>query len=356
MGHKMFLHFEQTSNTTTFALKAAITLLVGLLFGLAFKENLFWLLVTLIFISNTTLGTPFKQVFNFFILAVFILLLAYLLRTFFNDLVLIYLTLAVILIGFVLAKIIFLPLTNKTFYSIIFFPAFLLLASLAPLKLENFIYDGFIAIGTGAIIALSASILFPINLAQEFRLGLVPALTALIDFSKCLADTLSLPVEQKIQLIKNKFALEKVLQTIPYPEWAFETGFNPGLRSGFRFFLIHLERVIELYFSLQALVGQQIEKGLLEKIQEPIKLVMKNNEVLLKHLIDYFAAKKIHSSSADFSSDLSGLEKILKENVPGSLELLEISPDYVTLTDLVMCVRDIRLLLLELLTALPKPI
>ena len=80
---------------------------------------------------------------------------------------------------------------------------------------------------------------FPRNIDKEFRAGVEPVLhylQAYMDtFIKVLKQT-----DSSSKLDEAKIKIEYALQAASYPSWVYEMGFNPGLRAGLRFFLVHL--------------------------------------------------------------------------------------------------------------------
>src|SRR5262249_47033043 len=121
-----------------------------------------------------------------------------------------------------------------------------------------------------------------------------------------------------------------------------------------RYFLIHLEKVTELFFSMQYLAFKQIDPLLLNNLKEPMGLVVSKNQELLEYLILYFENKKYTESTSDFTRDMTDLESALQRILPGHFELMELSPDYIRLTTLVKDLKDIRELLLQLVMTIPQ--
>jgi hypothetical protein len=172
-------------------------------------------------------------------------------------------------------------------------------------------------------------------------------LKALIDYSHalidCLCDEMNRDKLNQMR-IQTEYALQS--QEGVYPEWVFEVGFNPGLRGGFRFFLVNLDRIIEIYYSLDALARSGFDAGIMQDMSACLKKSLEKNIELMTILCEM-------TNDSDYTSDIVDLEKVLRQNIPDNLELLDISTEYVKLTALVRDIKDIREILLQLVLALP---
>lgn len=217
--------------------------------------------------------------------------------------------------------------------------------------------DRMIDIVIGAMLGvLFSQLIFPVKVYSEFCLGVTPVLQALLGYSREFSRAFVYrnntgPLE--VKNVEIEAALDVRLGV--YPEWIYEVGFNPGLRSGYRYFLVNLERITELFFSMNYLAHRGIEITLLSEFSQYLSDVIEKNNELLAVLVDYFSKGKLTNieSESDFTSDMAALEEILNRYVPSNLELLDISPDNVTLTALVRDLKDLRGLLLQLVMALP---
>ncbi|TAK77925.1 MAG: hypothetical protein EPO11_01970 [Gammaproteobacteria bacterium] len=183
-------------------------------------------------------------------------------------------------------------------------------------------------VSIGAIISIICNqFIFPIHFDVEFRQSLIPILKVLKEHP----------------------------QTIPpldYPEWVYEVGFNPGLRSGFRFFLVHIDWIIELFCSMNYLLARGEQSGLFQELSELIAITQQKNQELFDILIEFFQNNNFTEIHSDFTSDIVALETATRQIIPQQLELLDISADYVTLTAFVRDMKDLRTLLLQLVMAI----
>lgn len=313
-----------------------------------------WIIFAAFLVSQTTQGTPFRQAGIFFLhLIVAVLLSAFLITTVKTSIVLYgLLGLAFVMVGcFIFINR---PQTNKAFYLSVFFFLVFLIAMLTPLATPALIHDNLMDVVIGALISiLCTQILARTRIEKAFSQSMQVLLPMLSEYAQAVIDNFSQP--HFAYLLEKKSALE-ALQVQPglYPEWVYEAGFNPGLRAGLRFFLINLERVMEIFFSMNYLLLRQLHSSSLQELVQPLSLSMQKNQELIMMLTDYFLHKKIKEFHSDFTSDITDLENALHNVVPNNLELLDISPDYITLTALVKDIKDLRELLLQLIAALPS--
>jgi hypothetical protein len=192
--------------------------------------------------------------------------------------------------------------------------------------------------------------IFPVKFEEEFKQGVLPALNLLADcMQQFISEFGNFHAHEFCQI---ELQLQK--EPITYPEWVYETGFNPGLRSGFRFFLIHLERIMDLFSALNYLSKEPIQKNLLYSISRVMANSMEKNHELVQALISYFEDKSWNVSPSDYTSDLTALESSLQTLIPANLELIDMSADYMVLINMVRNMKDLRKLLLQLVAALPS--
>lgn len=348
-----FLKAYNFKHAFSVALAVAIAVMINHYFSFS-KE--YWTVLAAFIMGQTTLGTPLRQALIYFLVMVISIVIANFLLTIITQSIIVDVILAILFIFSSYITFVNRPLTNENFFLMMLFSITLLIAVLTPTI--TFMQNKIVDVVMGSFIGILCSqFLFPISLSKEFSRGIVPILQALVEYAKGLTEEFSLINDNRRQVSLNeeKVRLEIVTQQGLYPEWAYELGFNPGLRSGFRFFLINLGRLTELLFSMKYLITCDM-KLKIKDLAAAIVNSMRNNNELLAVLVEYFANNQFKVMEADFTSDMIELENTLRKIIPGSLELLDISPDYVTLTALVRDIKDMRKILLELVAALPaKP-
>lgn len=224
-----------------------------------------------------------------------------------------------------------------------------LLASLLNPIFFNWTYD--VMLG-GVIGVLCSQLILPVRPFEEFRKGLLPVMQMIVAFNNEMVNllvdgngyiNLQLAAQEVKKALQERYSM--------YPEWVYEVGFNPGLRSGYRFFLVNIERVTEIIFSLNYRIRLLKSMEACESLINELRQVMLKNNHLLHQLEQYFATGEFAESKDDFTSDVVALDEKVKQVLPPRLELLDIYPDNVTLATIIRDVKDMRQLLLLLVLA-----
>ena len=213
----------------------------------------------------------------------------------------------------------------------------------------------FIVIPTGHIIDILLGVtigslcqfIFPPNFWQEFCNDIVIVLQPITEYLQVLIDNQPEKEEKKYQL------LEVLSNRRVYPEWIFQSGFNPRLRSGFRFFLVHLDQVIELLLVLDYQLNRRVQNESQPVLEVLVTTSLRLNKELLEVLITFFKNNQIKQLDADFSSDIKQLENEWWQFLPGKLELLDLSENFLIQAALVRNIKDTRGWLLKLVATLP---
>lgn len=191
----------------------------------------------------------------------------------------------------------------------------------------------------GGLIGLLFTIfIFPFNPNKAFRQGIITVLHALHDYALN-------PCESK------KINVQKALISPHYPVWVYEVGFNPGLRSGLRFFLVHFEQIIDLYFAFEDYAAYEKEQLSAADFAE-FQLASDNNAKLIAELSNYFNEQKIPQTDLDFISDIAAMEEVTRKLIPPSETLIDIAPQYIHVIGFAQTIKDIRKKLLQLLLSL----
>lgn len=317
----------------------------------------YWMVLAALIVNQTTRGTPIRQGMLFLIAIIAAIFLAAILKMQVTVFPWVYFILAITFMMSGYLTFINRTLPNKTCFIAIVFSVVLLIATLdsSSLKVAVNTQNRMIDVVIGAFIGFLFTILvFPVRFAKEFSEGVIPILHSMNDYISALNEFLLSDLNSYQEILDKKIVIENILQNKQgiYPEWVYEVGFNPGLRSGLRFFLVNLERIIEALFSIDFLLSRNIEVLLLNKLSQPLVKTMIKNQELIIILLEYFKSNKIKGSISDFTSDIAELEHSLHRLIPSSLELLDISPQHLLITALVRDVRDMRGLLLQLVKAL----
>ncbi len=215
------------------------------------------------------------------------------------------------------------------------------------------LHDRALDIVIGVFVGTMCQLLWPINLAAEFSKSMRLVLQELAEYLR--VQIIFCTENNAEHLLEKKIALEKLLLSgwKIYPEWIYQRGFNPGLRAGFRFFLVHVDQIIELLIVNDEQLRRE-QPPIAKHLQAKMVQAMEGNHQLLMLLMNYFEHKKLSETQTDFAEDINNLEQELWQILPNNLELLDLSPHFLLLIALVRNIKDIRNGLLKLISALPK--
>lgn len=202
----------------------------------------------------------------------------------------------------------------------------------------------------GAVIGILANLLlFPIKPDKEFRNNVIPLLQAYKSYLFSIIDLLFHP-ENTAQAEQQRWEVEKKLQTQHafFPEWVYEKGLSLSLQPGYRHFLIMTERLGQILFSMHYLAKHDFPKELLSSFQAPFLNYIAQTEKIFAALIMVLSLQQRPKAVGDLSDELGELDQMLKKTVPLSVELLDISPNYIKLAALIENLRDFRSTLIQL--------
>lgn len=337
------------------AFVSAIAVFIAVLVNqkIAFSKE-YWIILAAFFTSQTTVGTPLKQGFLFTAVMVVAILLGTTIIVVFSQAIIANSIVALIFIlASYYARINRLQV-NRSYFLLLIFAIVLILIALMPDNIHGTVRNRIIDIIIGSGIGIAcAQIIFPVKIEQAFRQGVIPILENLSDYSNMLTKGFLDNVVPKAELFEKKIRIyRRFLQN--YPEWVYEIGFNPGLRSGLRFFLLKLEEVTDILFSMNYLSTiNNIDSDIMHELKHFILTAMNKNQELLGILIKYFSQEGVLDIRSDFVSDITNLENALHHVVPDNLELLNFSRSNIILTALVRDIKDMRIALLSLIQALP---
>ncbi len=270
-------------NLTFFSMQRGITVGFAVLIAVIVSHyfsftKMGWIVLVTFLVSQTTRGTPLKHgiiIFLFITAGIFsYALMINIKQPEINEIII-----AIIFIIFSYITYLNRPQSSRVFFVSILFPLVLLIAMLEPTR-PPLLQDRLIDVLIGAAIGIvMGQIVFPVNFDKEFSEGVVPLLRKLKSYSHALTEHFLKKESNTEELEKQKYQIEKILLE-GYPEWVYEFGFNPGLRSGYRFFLVNLERITEIFFSMDYLAFRQVNLILLENLAEQIQQVVQKNQEL----------------------------------------------------------------------------
>jgi len=233
-------------------------------------------------------------------------------------------------------------------------PFAFVLASLMYEYSIDLIKDRCIAVAMGGLIGFVATVTFlKFDAAKTFKKDMVPIIDCMInyveEFANQLAESTAFPIKtatMKLQMMDKECR--------GYPEWIYTPGFNPGLRSGMRFFLIHMERISEILFSLEFLLKQPVAMERWQEIGPYFIHALQGNKNLLLTLSRGLQNKNENDIKENFTQDIADLEAGLQRAVPSSLELVDLDPSNLILIAMGREIKDMRNILLQLVLILQK--
>lgn len=328
------------------ALSAAIAILIaGLLTPYSYTQS-FWLLLATFLGTQVTHGTPLRQSFIYYLT----MLMAIVAESMFAY------TQFVVIILFLIANyllFIYRPQGSKKFALHLFyiFAVVVLAAQLNGmssydsiwqyLSNNNILRHRILDISIGTLIGILCSqFVFPIQHELLFKRNMFKVVQKLNAY----AEALTQQIFSGNPLTANPF--------VNYPGWIYEVGFNPGLRSGYRFFLIHVERVHEILISINVGNRFNIRDDISAQLK-PIAITTMKKNIELMQILEQYLADKAVQIQGDYTSDIVELENTLAKVVPTQLELLDITDEYVALTNFAYDAKALRKVLLKLIMAFP---
>lgn len=221
----------------------------------------------------------------------------------------------------------------------------------APFLSPSYLVDIFI----GATLGLGATVLlFPDQADREFPKRVLPLLRDLSGYLDALIAVLLREPGSEALASDQRNAVESCWanKDEAFPVWVFETGFNPELAPGQYFFVVHLGRVTEILFALHHFARYAFPEDLLQEFAPVIQDSVKRSQELLADLSVLLEGQKLTLSQTDFIADLPALDERFQSKIKLSLELLDVSRDYVYLAAFIRYLKDLRLQLLQLAATL----
>lgn len=339
------------------ALRSALAIAAAMTAGYFMAPaNIVWAVIGALLVVQTSRGTPARQGLHALFAAVVAVAAGYLLSHYVVQLELFMMTISAVILICTLILMIRQPENYYVMLQWLLPTLVLIAATFWPAGNQMLLAHRVLILLAGGGLGIASSLLIlPVMPYWEFRQGLAPILNALIRYSSELEKFMLSDRAIAKPLEKRLLKIERVLcaHRHEYPEWVFETGFNRNFRSSFRYVLVQLERVTDAFFSLDYHAKLTMDAELLAELAPHLAVVLSKNAALLQIIRAFFAGEPIRQNNENFTSDITDVHQSLRNVLPGSVELLDVSPDYVNLAALARDVIDIRELLLQILTGLP---
>lgn len=212
------------------------------------------------------------------------------------------------------------------------------------------LYNVTLGAGIGIIINL---VVFPIHVDKEFRNNLIPIFHS---YENYLSEIINLLFREEHAKFENakKYSMKKLLRTQAkfFPDWVYEFGLSIRFQPGHRHFLIMVERVGQILFSMHHIATHSFDSELLQIFKEPIVNYTENAKNIIHAIVSVLYLKNPVEQLSDLSDEVDALEKTFQQVIPVSLELLDMSKDYILLASLITDMKDFRITLIKLAQSL----
>jgi hypothetical protein len=182
----------------------------------------------------------------------------------------------------------------------------------------------------------------------EFRRGVIPVLHAFANYLQAITDLFLLQTKQDHQ--QKKYEVERVLQArrSHFPGWVYEVGFNSVFQQGYRHFLVRLEQMAQILFSMHYLARHASDPEIIKIIDAPLQACVHQTIELMATLALLLDLKITHLPAADFSEKMHVLNNTLQQLDVLPPELLDVSHDYFHVAEFIEGLKDLQSALVNL--------
>lgn len=204
----------------------------------------------------------------------------------------------------------------------------------------------------GAFVGILGNlILFPTRIDEHFRYHLGVLLKwDLIYFENMINVFLKKQSPDKLSAYSS--SIQKILISDDFPIWLYETGFNDRLQLGYSHFLMMTERLTQILLSMDYLVQHHFPTN--NNLETSLQEWMESVKEIMNAMITLFHLQKVVEPLSDLQMELSAVEKEVKTLIPNELSLKDLKKQTLWLASFVLCLRDIRLVMIKLGQSLRK--
>ena len=228
----------------------------------------------------------------------------------------------------------------------------LLISIIEPVMQDHLLYARVCDVTLGSAIGLGANlILFPARADFEFRQDVILLLQAFSEYLSAIKNVMLREPGADKKAYDKRVIVENLLLT-KFPTWVHEQGFNIALRQGHRHFLIMIERIAQLLFSMHHAARHEFAESAREVFALPLDKAVAATQKMIGSIVVLLQLNKLSEKIIDIDENIQELESTFKDSADPSLELLEISMDYSSFTAFIYDFKDLRFTLLTLLEAL----
>lgn len=191
----------------------------------------------------------------------------------------------------------------------------------------------------GVIIGIGFNVLLLPDLVDvEFRYIMIPIVKAFADYFAAIVKMLlhmdNVHAEAKKQIVEERL--------LTLPEWVYETGFDITLQKGHRYFTMKVAELYEILMAMHYLARYPYDKILLDAVREPLLQCLVQVENFFFALLTVLDLRTLAEGVVDFADDITVIEKNFKTIIPLSVEMLDVSKEYIYLAEFIYDLRDFR--------------
>ena len=149
---------------------------------------------------------------------------------------------------------------------------------------------------------------------------------------------------------QKRIVVDNVFKKLP--DWFYNNRLDIAIQIGRRYFLLKLERLGEILFSMHHLARHSFDEILVEKIREPVLQCAEKTKQFFGAFVTVLELAELKEGIDDFSEEIARFENQFRTAVPYSTELLDVSKDYVYLAEFIFELKELRRVLLKIAEAL----
>lgn len=295
-----------------------------------------WISITVLTMTHFASGTWVRQTLVSTLTIIFTLSIVALCHAMFST----YAVIVLYVLSLCVACVSVIVLERKYLATVMMFSLLLLLTNFmyADVAFLDQLFD--VLIASFCMIAISIVVTFA-SMKQSF-----------INLMQDYLEYLMMVIERVCQGQTNANAyLDNGLQKAS--SWIFAPGLSPRLRSGFRYYLLQLERIVELLLIIEHHVNY-IKTN--EEIYKRFLTCMSVNKALVDLLQRFFRGVDLENEAMDWMHDLQEFEAMITKYFPAAMTSLHISTEELSVIALLRGCKDLRHVLLQLVMALPDSI
>jgi hypothetical protein len=246
-------------------------------------------------------------------------------------------------------------LLEQMFYSFLFMPvACVLMLLVTPLYGDADLYALMHDVIVGGIIGVIArSLFYSGTLVTDFRQRAVMLLNGYTHYLTAIGEVMLQQPDAAQHCAQQKVAVENLLQT-EFPHWVYQRGFSPMLQQGHRHFLVRLEQIGEILFAMNYAARQGVTPDLLQELADPIAQSIAGVKTIIAALMVRLDTENFDKPVSDLHDEIKQLEDKYRQLIALPLELIDTSPDALTLTVFIYGLKDLQKNLIKIAEALRK--